>query len=85
MALAVLEHWFMVLPLPSEALWRWWGLRPPRPAWAAAVDRSAAVPYDVDHGPARASAASLLTMEALRPRGAPLHTTSAAPGRTEAT
>lgn len=23
MALAVLEHWFMVLPLPFEALWRW--------------------------------------------------------------
>jgi putative photosynthetic complex assembly protein 2 len=27
MALAILEHWFMVLPLPSEALWRW-SLRP---------------------------------------------------------
>ncbi|MCF1502627.1 putative photosynthetic complex assembly protein PuhE [Afifella sp. H1R] len=26
MALAVLEHWFMVLPLPAEALWKW-GLR----------------------------------------------------------
>jgi putative photosynthetic complex assembly protein 2 len=23
LALAVLEHWFMVLPLPSEKLWRW--------------------------------------------------------------
>lgn len=23
LALAVLEHWFMVLPLPSERLWRW--------------------------------------------------------------
>jgi putative photosynthetic complex assembly protein 2 len=23
LALAVLEHWFMVLPLPSAALWRW--------------------------------------------------------------
>lgn len=22
-SLAVLEHWFMVLPIPSEALWRW--------------------------------------------------------------
>ena len=21
--LAVLEHWFMVLPLPDEKLWRW--------------------------------------------------------------
>ncbi|WP_051630752.1 putative photosynthetic complex assembly protein PuhE [Afifella pfennigii] len=26
MALAVLEHWFMVLPLPAEALWKW-GMR----------------------------------------------------------
>lgn len=26
LSLAVLEHWFMVLPLPSEWLWRW-GLR----------------------------------------------------------
>lgn len=23
LGLAVLEHWFLVLPLPSEALWRW--------------------------------------------------------------
>jgi putative photosynthetic complex assembly protein 2 len=23
MALAILEHWFLVLPLPSEALWKW--------------------------------------------------------------
>jgi putative photosynthetic complex assembly protein 2 len=22
-ALAMLEHWLMVLPLPSDALWRW--------------------------------------------------------------
>ncbi|RZI97534.1 MAG: DUF3623 domain-containing protein [Variovorax sp.] len=26
LSLAILEHWFMVLPLPSEALWAW-GLR----------------------------------------------------------
>jgi hypothetical protein len=26
MALAILEHWFMVLPLPTAGLWRW-GLR----------------------------------------------------------
>jgi putative photosynthetic complex assembly protein 2 len=32
LALAVLEHWFMVLPLPSERLWRWaLRQRPPRP------------------------------------------------------
>lgn len=23
MALAVLEHWFMILPIPAETLWRW--------------------------------------------------------------
>jgi putative photosynthetic complex assembly protein 2 len=27
MGLAVLEHWFMVLPLPTEVLWRW-SMRP---------------------------------------------------------
>lgn len=26
-ALAVIEHWFMILPIPAEALWRW-SLRP---------------------------------------------------------
>ena len=26
MSLAILEHWFMVLPLPSEVLWKW-GMR----------------------------------------------------------
>ena len=26
LSLAVLEHWFLVLPLPFEALWNW-GLR----------------------------------------------------------
>ncbi|MEM8632573.1 MAG: putative photosynthetic complex assembly protein PuhE [Pseudomonadota bacterium] len=29
-ALAVLEHWFMVLPLPDEKLWRW---MIPGPSW----------------------------------------------------
>lgn len=24
MALAVLEHWFLVIPLPATALWQWW-------------------------------------------------------------
>ncbi len=23
MGLAILEHWFLVLPLPSEKLWKW--------------------------------------------------------------
>ncbi len=29
LALAILEHWFLVLPLPDEALWAW-ALPPPR-------------------------------------------------------
>ena len=35
LSLAVLEHWFLVLPLPAEKLWRW-GLRS-RDAQASAV------------------------------------------------
>lgn len=31
LSLAVLEHWFLVLPLPAEALWRW-GLSSREPA-----------------------------------------------------
>jgi putative photosynthetic complex assembly protein 2 len=34
LALAILEHWFMVLPLPSEKMWRW-ALRSDRGAAAA--------------------------------------------------
>lgn len=30
LTLAILEHWFMVLPLPSDALWKW-GLRSRQP------------------------------------------------------
>jgi putative photosynthetic complex assembly protein 2 len=37
MALAILEHWFLVLPLPAAALWRW-GLR----------SRGARQPFDVE-------------------------------------
>jgi putative photosynthetic complex assembly protein 2 len=77
MALAVLEHWFMVLPLPSEALWRWWGLR--SRGWAPA----ASVPCDADRRPGLVPAAPFLAMEALRPSEAHRHTP--APGRTEAT
>ncbi|MGQ3058344.1 MAG: DUF3623 family protein, partial [Nevskia sp.] len=34
LSLAVLEHWFLVLPIPADALWRW-GLSSRRP-----LDRS---------------------------------------------
>ncbi|MGD0503630.1 MAG: putative photosynthetic complex assembly protein PuhE [Steroidobacteraceae bacterium] len=30
LALAVLEHWFMVIPLPSEKMWKW-AMRPAQP------------------------------------------------------
>ncbi len=36
LALAVVEHMFMVLPIPAEALWRW-GLRSREPALAVAA------------------------------------------------
>ncbi len=35
LALAILEHWFLVLPLPSEKLWSW-GMRKSAPVPAAA-------------------------------------------------
>ena len=34
MVLAILEHWFLVLPIPAAKLWRW-GLRSRRPGRAA--------------------------------------------------
>jgi putative photosynthetic complex assembly protein 2 len=36
LALAVIEHWFMVLPLPSERLWNW-ALKSDRDAAATAL------------------------------------------------
>jgi putative photosynthetic complex assembly protein 2 len=42
LALAVLEHWFLVVPLPATALWKW-GLRS-RTARAPAVDLPAVKP-----------------------------------------
>ena len=48
--LAILEHWFMVLPLPSNELWRW-AVREPKDAVSAAkessgtaIDSAAALP-----------------------------------------
>ena len=38
LALAVLEHWFLVLPLPFERLWSW-VLRWRRPAWGPRLGR----------------------------------------------
>jgi putative photosynthetic complex assembly protein 2 len=41
-ALALLEHWFMVLPLPDEKLWRW--MLPERPQPAQAITTSEEAP-----------------------------------------
>jgi putative photosynthetic complex assembly protein 2 len=57
MALAVLEHWFMVLPLPFEALWRW-GLRSRH--WATSAAGGTPPRLEVDHGRAGSFPVSLL-------------------------
>jgi putative photosynthetic complex assembly protein 2 len=36
-ALAILEHWFLVLPIPAEALWNW-SMKSRRPAAPAAAE-----------------------------------------------
>lgn len=46
LALAILEHWFLVVPLPSEALWKW-GLLSRKTAGADS--------QPVDRAPARAA------------------------------
>jgi putative photosynthetic complex assembly protein 2 len=43
LGLAILEHWFLVLPLPSEALWKW-GLRSRDITPATRTDVAAAPP-----------------------------------------
>jgi putative photosynthetic complex assembly protein 2 len=43
LGLAILEHWFLVLPLPSEALWKW-GLRSRDSTSAAHADAAPAPP-----------------------------------------
>ena len=39
MVLAILEHWFLVLPLPAAALWNWY-----------LKSRGATKPFEVEHG-----------------------------------
>ena len=83
MALAVLEHWFMVLPLPFEALWRW-GLRSRR--WMASAARDGPGSprrLDVDHDIACPFRVSLRMRAAASPGAAAVPRTSL--GRTEAT
>jgi putative photosynthetic complex assembly protein 2 len=41
MALAVLEHWFLVVPLPVDAMWQW-GMSPPQPSQDPAMSREQA-------------------------------------------
>jgi putative photosynthetic complex assembly protein 2 len=47
MALALIEHWFMVLPLPSEKLWNWAFKSRRRPSSGDSLEQrlSAKVPY----------------------------------------
>jgi hypothetical protein len=44
--LALLEHWFMVLPLPDKKLWRWM-IDPPAPKTTAPAH---AVLKETPHG-----------------------------------
>lgn len=50
--LALVEHWFMVLPWDSERLWQWSGATPPRPPVPSSPQQEAVPPA------LRASAAS---------------------------
>lgn len=45
-ALATLEHWFLVLPVPAEALWNW-GLRSRRGAAGSLAASPAALPVEI--------------------------------------
>ncbi len=79
--LAVLERWFMVPPLPFEALWRW-GPRSRR--WTASAAGGRGPPrLEVDHGVARPFPASLRIRVAASPGAAAEPRTAL--GRTEAT
>ncbi len=81
MALAVLEHWFMVLPLPSEALWRWaLRSRPPGPP-AATIGNPTR--FDADHGMVGSFPVSLRMRVAASPGAAAVPQTTL--GRSEAT
>jgi putative photosynthetic complex assembly protein 2 len=81
MALAVLEHWFMVLPLPFEALWRW-ALQSRR--WMAAAGSSGGPRLDVDHSRIGSLPLSLRMRAATR-RNAAMAASRTTLGRTEAT
>jgi len=80
MALAVLEHWFMVLPLPFEALWRW-GLR--SRGWAASAAGIGGPRHDLDHAAPRPFALSYRARPVACPRAAAIAETTL--GRSEAT
>lgn len=80
MALAVLEHWFMVLPLPFEALWRW-ALRV-RPRGASPSGRKVAR-FDADHGTVAPFPVSFRMRVAASPGAAAVPRTTL--GRSEAT
>jgi putative photosynthetic complex assembly protein 2 len=49
MALAVIEHWFMILPIQAEKLWRWSLAPSPPPLSSKIKDREPAVTSVADH------------------------------------
>jgi len=53
LALAILEHWLMVLPLDTTALWRW-ALRAGRRREPAAPPRPVVLPLEADENLVRA-------------------------------
>ena len=61
-ALAVIEHWFMILPIPAEALWRW--------SLKRSSNESAAVDLEAMRPPSGASAQNRPTPSGSRDSGA---------------
>ena len=82
MALAVLEHWFMVLPLPFEALWRW-ALRSRRAAPSRPGRKLTKL--DADHGTMGPFRIPFRALGVATGRGAAAAAPRAALGRSEAT
>lgn len=48
MALAVLEHWFLVVPLPVDALWQW-GMSPAKPMAQKTLSSNKDIPHALDY------------------------------------
>lgn len=62
-ALGVLEHWFMLLPLPAIALWGW-GTKPTRPQ----INEIAAVDMPASAAPMKAAGSTVSNAKAYQPQ-----------------